>query len=240
MLPQPNNRRLSFTASEVHRLFGPEAAEDEDPERLKEYYFKSGTYTNVTADLPLRVLVGHKGIGKSALFKMAMLEDRENGELPILIRPDDIAGIAKDSNDFLLTIRAWRTGLNEIITRKVLSEFGLDQSGAIAQLQNVSGRVLDFIVTTVQSLKPLNYEPTRQLMLNKFLKENKITVYIDDLDRGWEGRREDVRRISALLNAIRDMANESRGLDFKIGLRSDVYYLVRTSDAVQDMNILPF
>lgn len=234
MTSQPANRRLSFNASEVHRLFGPEAAEDEDPKRLREYYFKSGTYTNVTADLPLRVLVGHKGIGKSALFKMAMLEDRENGELPILIRPDDIAGIAKDSDDFLLTIRAWRTGLNEIITRKVLSEFGLDQSGAIAQLQNVSGRVLDFIVTTVQALKPLNYEPTRQLMLNKFLKENKITVYIDDLDRGWEGRREDVRRISALLNAIRDMANESRGLDFKIGLRSDVYYLVRTSDESTD------
>ena len=27
-------------------------------------------------DIPLRILVGHKGIGKSALFKIAMSEDR--------------------------------------------------------------------------------------------------------------------------------------------------------------------
>lgn len=234
MAQRLSNQRLSFDASEVHRLFGPEAAEDENPKRLREYYFKSGTYKNVTADLPLRVLVGHKGIGKSALFQVAILEDRENGELPILIKPDDIAGIAKDNKDFLLTIRAWRAGLNEIITKKALAEFGLDQSGIAAQVQNAGGRVIDFIVTTMKAIQPTNYGPVQQLMLDRFLKENKVTVYIDDLDRGWEGRREDVRRISALLNAVRDMANENRGLRFKIGLRSDVYYLVRTSDESTD------
>lgn len=230
------NRGLSFSSTEVYRLFGPEAAEDEDPKRLREYYFKGVTYSDVTARLPLRILVGHKGIGKSALFKIAMLEDADEGELPLLIKPDDIAGLAKDSGDFLITIRAWREGLNGIITRKVLETFGLDQTGAIAAAQTFGGRLLTFITDTVKSIKlaEVSFDPTKRLMLDKFLKSNQVTIYIDDLDRGWEGRRDDVRRISALLNAVRDMANENPGLRFKVGLRSDVYYLVRTSDESTD------
>jgi hypothetical protein len=57
---------------------------------------------------------------------------------------------------------------------------------------------------------------------------------VDDLDRGWEGRREDVVRISTLLNAVRDIVSENPGLRFRLSLRSDVYYLVRTSDESTD------
>ena len=41
-------------------------------------------------------------------------------------------------------------------------------------------------------------------------------------------------RISALLNAVRDMCNETNELCFRISLRSDVYYLVRTADESTD------
>lgn len=236
MLRATPQQALSFSSAEIQRLFGPEAAEDEDAHRLREYYFKGSTYADVTARLPLRILVGHKGIGKSALFKVAMLEDVDRSELPILIKPDDIAGLAKDSGDFLLTIRAWREGLSSIITRKVLESFGLDQSGLLSQAQTFGGRLLGFLSETIKSNKvvDLNFEPTKRLMLDKFLESNQVNVYVDDLDRGWEGRREDVKRISALLNAVRDMANDNPGLRFKIGLRSDVYYLVRTSDESTD------
>ena len=161
---------LTFSSAETNQLFGPEAAEDEDPKRLREYYFKGVTYADVTARLPLRILVGHKGIGKSALFKIAMLEDADDGELPLLIRPDDIAELAKDSSDFLVTIRAWREGLNGIITRKILETFGLDQSGIKAGAQNLGGRLLAFVADSVKSIKfaELSLEPTKQLMLDKF------------------------------------------------------------------------
>jgi hypothetical protein len=227
---------LSFSASEIYRLFGPEAAEDEEPDRLREYYFKGLSYADVTAELPLRILVGHKGIGKSALFKIAMLEDAERGRLPILIKPDDIAGLAKDSTDFLLTIRAWREGLSDIITRKTLAVFGMDNAGLKSTAQNIGGRLLSYLADTIKSNKivDLSFDPTKRAMLDAFLRQNQVNVYIDDLDRGWEGRRDDVKRISALLNAVRDMANESPGLRFKVGLRSDVYYLVRTSDESTD------
>lgn len=64
---------MEFNEYELQRLFGHEAAEDEDPQRLKDYYFKSKVYSQVVNDLPLRIIVGHKGIGKSALSKLQLM-----------------------------------------------------------------------------------------------------------------------------------------------------------------------
>ena len=67
-----------------------------------------------------------------------------------------------------------------------------------------------------------------------FLDSPQISVYMDDLDRGWQGRKTDIQNISALLNAVRDLTNANRNIFFKVALRSDVYYLVRTSDESTD------
>ena len=80
----------------------------------------------------------------------------------------------------------------------------------------------------------MSLTPAKQKLIEHFLNNSSIYVYIDDLDRGWQGRKEDITRISALLNAVRDISTESRGIKFRVGLRSDVYYLVRTSDESTD------
>ena len=99
---------MNFEESELQKLFGHEAAENENPERLKEYYFKSKIYKQVVNDLPLRIVVGHKGVGKSALFKIAIQEETDNNRLTILIKPDDIIGIGDQTDDFLKLIRDWK------------------------------------------------------------------------------------------------------------------------------------
>jgi predicted ATPase len=96
--------KLSFTEEVIQNLFGHEAAEDEDPARLRQYYFKSSTYDQVVTTLPLRIVVGHKGIGKSALFREAMAELRDASKLAIEIKPDDVADIARGQPDFLSSI----------------------------------------------------------------------------------------------------------------------------------------
>lgn len=103
---------MEFNEQELQKIFGHEAAEDEDPKRLREYYFKSKVYSQVVTELPLRILVGHKGIGKSALFKVAIEEETEKNHLTILIKPDDIIGIGEGSTDFLRLIREWKNGIN--------------------------------------------------------------------------------------------------------------------------------
>lgn len=224
---------MDFEEYELQKLFGHEAAEDEDPERLREYYFKGKTYSQVVNDLPLRIVVGHKGVGKSALFQVAINEESLRNRLTLLIKPDDIVDISEETDDFLKMIRDWKTGINEIIAKKALTSFGMLHDGWRGKLNQYGGAALDFLASTIQQDK-VDLSPTKQAILNDFLKHQKISVYIDDLDRGWQGRKHDIQRISALLNAIRDISTDNRGIYFRISLRSDVYYLARTSDESTD------
>jgi hypothetical protein len=101
-----------FTESPPSRSIRPYAgAEDENIDLLRQYYFKNTIYEKVVADLPLRILVGHKGIGKSALFQGAMQDDIDHNRLPIFVRPDDIEGIGDGSPGFNPSIREWKRGL---------------------------------------------------------------------------------------------------------------------------------
>jgi hypothetical protein len=229
------NKKFEFTDETIQRLFGFEDAESEPIERLKEYYFKKDTFERIAADLPIRILVGHKGTGKSALFKVAISEDQEQGNLPILIKPDDIAELGKGDENFLLRIRQWKYGLIKIIGSKVFDEFGLYDDKIASQLTRFGVKLVSFVSDSVNYIKDkIDLQPSQKKIIENFIKKKKIIVYIDDLDRGWQGKKDDVMRISALLNAIRDMANESPGLCFKVSLRSDVYFLVRTSDESTD------
>jgi hypothetical protein len=225
---------MEFSETNIARLFGHEAAEDEDIELLRAYYFKSDVFGQVVNDLPMRLLVGHKGIGKSALFKVAMAEEEVDGKISILIKPDDIAGIGGNEQDFLKLIREWKVGISEIIASKVLGSLGLQFEGWRASLNTYGGKFVDFLQSTFKADKYVNLKGAKKIIVNQFLDSGRIYVYLDDLDRGWEGQKKDIRKISALINAVRDIASESKGVSFRISLRSDVYYLVRTSDESTD------
>jgi hypothetical protein len=227
--------KIKFTEETIQKIFGHEAAEDEEFDRLREYYFKSKTYDKIRAELPLRILVGHKGIGKSALFKVAMAEDKEDGRLPIFIRPDDISAL-DSSSGFLLRIKDWKYGLLSIIAQKSLNALGLAQQGKLADALNAGGKLIGFIRETARpySDSKVDLTPAQRMLITKYLKNATITVYVDDLDRGWQGRREDIEGLSALVNALRDLSNENPGLRFKLSLRTDVYFSLRTADESTD------
>ncbi|PKO19302.1 MAG: hypothetical protein CVU39_00040 [Chloroflexi bacterium HGW-Chloroflexi-10] len=224
---------MEFSEVNIQKLFGNEAAEDEDPTRLKEYYFKTNIYNQVVADLPLRILVGHKGIGKSALFKIAMDEETEKGSIALMIQPNDIANIGVDTTNFLLAIRNWSENIKEIITKKLFSNLGISQTYA-SDIKNHDGKISDYVYKVINSLKDEVYIENRFDSIMRLLENFKVSVYIDDLDRGWQGKKEDITRISTLINAVRDLSNGNRNISFRIALRSDVYFLYRTSDESTD------
>lgn len=232
---QSSKKSIDLTDENIQKLFGYEDAESEPIDRLKEYYLKGNTYKRATSDLPIRILVGHKGIGKSALFKVSMSEEREKKNIPILIKPDDIAELGKSDENFLLKVRQWKVGLTRIIGNKVFQEFGINDDKTTGKLSQMGLKLVSFITESVSAVKDsVDLAPTQRALVENFLKTNKIIVFIDDLDRGWEGKKDDVSRISALLNSIRDLANENPGLYFRVSLRSDVYFLVRTADESTD------
>ncbi len=225
---------MDFKEENIAALFGHEAAEDEDIERLKSYYLKGAIYEQVANEMPIRILVGHKGIGKSALFHVAMDEDISSGRLSLLIKPDDIADIGDSEKAFLGLIKEWKLGIIEIISQKALVSFGVIRDDWKGALSNYGGRFIDFLQSTIKTENYADLSKIKRVILDEFLKTGKIFVYLDDLDRGWQGNSQDIKKLSALLNAVRDISSNCKGVFFRISLRSDVYYLVRTSDESTD------
>ena len=212
-----------FTDENIERIFGADDAENEDPVRFKEYFYKNRAYEALVSDLPVRLLVGHKGVGKSAVLKHAYLADQEARRPAVWMKPNDLVAArsaAAREPDFILRIEEWKLG----ILRNVLDH----------HWRLVYG---DGASEVINSLETYNPNQLSQL-LSRSLKENvrghSINIYIDDIDRGWSAASNDVRNISALLNAIRDIGGDHPDIRFRIGLRSDVYFLVRTSDESTD------
>jgi len=67
-------KRSIFSDENIQSMFGHEAAENECPERLRQYYFKSQTFDRVTADLPLKILVVKRGLANQRFLRLRRLK----------------------------------------------------------------------------------------------------------------------------------------------------------------------
>ena len=214
---------MQFNDETIQALFGVDDAENEQPDRFKTYFFKNKAYQNLRNNLPIRLVVGHKGIGKSALLRICRIEDEEQNRPNILFQPDQFAEVTH-KDDFNIMVSDWKLLLLQLISRQYAENYtpvnGKFMSGLIAVLEDYS--------------KKNELNESRKSISRQLISQKKISVYIDDLDRGWEAKPSDIKRLSALLNAIRDIAGSEDGLRFIMALRTDVYQLVRTSDESTD------
>lgn len=228
---------IKLTDDTIRFIFGHEAAEDDDIERLKKYYFKNTTYERLRSSTALRILIGHKGVGKSALLTVASQEDAMQNRLSIMLRPDDIAEVLLESKDINTLIRAWKSGLLRLIRGKVVEYFSMKVDfipDGCASNWSALARDLASNLSKWIASKGVVLDETRRSVLEAFCHDNVIRIYVDDLDRGWTATAESVVRMSAMLNAMRDIAREYKNIRFVVSMRSDVFYLVRTSDESTD------
>lgn len=202
----------------LEKLLGAEAAEDERPERLKEYFYRNKAYDSLSADLPIRIIVGHKGMGKSALLKMRYLEDRDSGVVSLWIRPDDIKTIViGDDNDLNSMIDKWKTGLLDLIFKKFVENIGRAQDDEDNSLtRHTLNALFDAARNYIKENTSKVVDAAGQALIASYARNEKIRIYIDDLDRGWQARRSDIVSISALLNAVRDLCVVTLGYKFEL------------------------
>lgn len=237
-LESPHGKVIDFSEEQIRDMFGDLAAEDEKKDRFSAYFIKTDVYKKIHNFLPIRILVAHKGIGKSAVFQMSYLENLKNNVLSIWVKPDDILSIANAENgtDPLEMIRQWKSGLEELLVKKVVSNFNISKDNdTINQISRNGLKLTERIGMIVKKVQDVvDVDAIKKSVADQYLKNHKIVIYVDDLDRAWNGSKQNIYRISALLNAVRDMCNESNELCFRISLRSDVYYLVRTADESTD------
>lgn len=177
-----------FTDETIARMFGAEDAENETPERLKEYFYRNKAYDSLRAILPIRLLVGFKGVGKSALLKVSYLEDAEADVLALWVRPNDVFGSVDSSPaNFLQLIENWKAGLSTLIVRKALEGCGdFDEAGRINKITGGVRQITSTLYKRFESLLSSSGQDSMKVA-KKFLLEKRIRIYLDDLDRGWEG-----------------------------------------------------
>ncbi|TGM04811.1 hypothetical protein EHQ76_07115 [Leptospira barantonii] len=242
-----------FNDETIAALFGHEAADREDVNRLKQYYFKKSDYESVTSNLPLKIVIGFKGVGKSAVLKIAYQEDIANSIPCIWIRPDDISEIysdlTKESNDLRL-ITLWKKGISRVIAMHLVESMYLsvneESDIAVSWAEQHGYKSRDLLSQLVQRLKPIiskkvdierpNVSNTfgEHHLLDRLVQKKKIRIYIDDLDRGWKASKEDITRLAALINALGDLTTDVEGLQVRLALRGDVYSLVRGASEFTD------
>lgn len=227
---------VNFSDENIVKLFGHEEAEREEQTRLIEYFVKNNVYSRVRAPLRLRILVGYKGVGKSALFKICELEDSKEGVPSVWIKPDDIIELStsNDEADLNVRIRNWKNGIQDIVFQKMIEGFGNVSGNSAQPLRSYGAGFLQSLITYANTLTKQSLAPAKQSLVRGFLNKKRLVVYLDDLDRDWTGSERDILKISALLNATRDIIADTQGLYIRIALRSDVYNIVRSRDASTD------
>lgn len=114
---------MDFTEENIRQLFGHEAAEDDNEQNLYSFYVKGSAYKTLKSSLPLFIIVGHKGTGKSALLKILETEERKAKNIPITIRPDDI--FEQTETDINKMILVWQEKLSRIIFDKLIENIVL-------------------------------------------------------------------------------------------------------------------
>lgn len=234
-------KKMIFNEENIRKIFGHEAAEDDDPENLSGFYVKSSAYETLKSNLPLYVVVGHKGTGKSALLRILEREERQQHNLPIAIRPDDI--FEQTEKDINKMIYVWQDRLAKIIFDKLIETiYDINISSKDGTFREWLGKFskLTFAILGKKyaDIKKNGIDLTHKDFLKLFkdaiFKERRITIFIDDLDRGWKNEEHEIRNISAMLNAVRTITRDVPNVKFRVALRSSVYFAVRTSDESTD------
>ena len=146
-------RNIRFDDDTIQEVFGHEAAEDDNIERLKKYYFKNTAYERLNTGTSLRILIGHKGIGKSAMLAVAAQEDATYNRLAIMLRPDDIDELPLES------------------TIKIYGD---------AYANNIRATILGRISTKVDDKKfKIKYEDKFYKIVDKSFVRNKTVFFLE-------------------------------------------------------------
>lgn len=237
---------IDFKKENRMKLFGNEDAGKEDEERLKRYYFQTNEFEEAISDLPLQIIIGEKGTGKSALLKMAYLEDEKKNEISYWIRLDDLTELYEeilDESNIIKLKTLWKKSICRLVCSHIAEGIRVcmteDEERAIKWAYESGYRQKDFLSKTVEMLKPsykdkinldIEGEAQEHRVSERLLTNKRIRLYFDDFDVDWKGTNMDVNKIKGLILALSDLTSDIQGLSARIALRTDVYEMIRNEE----------
>ena len=231
---------MKFDENNIIRLFGNEAAENEDINLLEKYYLKGALYNQVKSNNPLYIVVGHKGTGKSALLKMLSLEESKTGFAIELQKEDFDYGDLKEQS-----YKFYKENLIQLVFNKLIGIVKCNN----AQIQNQNPAFINWLGQFSEGLKEvvgksyaeiknenymISFENFCTLTKIGVFESKPITELIDDLDLEWKDTQIERNNMSAFINAVRRIISSLSNVKFRISMRTSVYYSVRMSDESTD------
>lgn len=226
-----------FTPDNIGEIFGSDAADTEDAARLYTFFISNDSYHNVRAPNPICLVVGQKGIGKTALMRVSALDDQRNRFPSIFIRGSRILAAAEAGGSGSATIGKFRTVIEDALLSQVAEGIAKEAASALKVPEGV-GSFLGRLTALGTSIATSQNEALKNAaakaspwLLDKI---PAVNVYIDDTDVDWDGSKAAASQVNRLIQSCFQISADSDGdVRFKISIRSDLFNsLSVTSDII--------
>lgn len=235
-------------------LFGNEAGEDENKQRLSDYYLEKPQNTMFFSEKKKLCFVrARKGVGKSALLNYAAfkIENEFPQDIFIELKASELITLCKPEKEEALELtNCWQQRLcariNVEIGKKI--RFACDDDSITivesSELSGFKGRNLISALTERFSLKLAStevkskkietinaYELLKRYSGNQNLK---VWIFIDDIDATFINTEKNKILTSTFFTACRYLINDVKGLNIRASVRTDVWTILKEFDEALD------
>lgn len=235
------------------RLFGNEAAEDEDPGVLDSYFVEKPEFKIFEDEkVPLSIVRARKGVGKSALLARGAYSKNNESPKPLVISiigADLVAQRPFKVGNASELIYDWQQRICSRINVELGREIGLALDDASISLveaselsgfkdRNIIGSLLDRLKGKLGNIETTKLVPQdAQQLLQRYMERHRnrnVWLFIDDVDATFHRTEVECLRLSTFFSACRILTNSVRGLLIRTAVRTDVWTSIRSSDEALD------
>lgn len=222
-------------------LFGNEAAEDERDDVFEAYaYPRPELEAFCDPNRPMRIVRAYKGSGKSALLRIAKSR-LQTGQNTLAIDSTGPA-LAPDlsDGDYPKWVRAWKTGIMDLVANEVGARINMawtDDTISLVELSEKNGfRSRNIVSAIIDRLthKQMPLDRTRlpavssqQTIARWSANGPDVWLFIDDIDRNFDGTRRDELRTASFFDACRALFRDIPSLRFRIAIRPNTWILLK-------------
>lgn len=234
------------------KLWGNEAADDENPEVLRSYFVFHKNYNEFFDDDEKLVIArAQKGMGKSALINRYADKLESEGE-PIVINikgADLVAQKVEGNLNSSEYIYDWQQRICMAINRELGSRIGFaandDEILLVENSELLGFKRKNLLGSLISRLKnkigPIELEKIgitdQEQLLRRVANDSRagrIYLLIDDIDATFHSTDKECLRLSTFFSACRDIVRNFQDIYIRVVIRSDVWATIRKSDEALD------
>jgi hypothetical protein len=232
------------------KLFGREAAEDEIPERLAEYFVESRDFEDFDdVDESVLFVRGKKGTGKSAVLCFYSHKLEKENEFVISGKGTELWHYFKpQENNPHSYVNEWQRVICTYISMQLGKRIGIaltDDQMALVELSELEGikkknivkSLLDRFKFKLGPMESKDFLPnSNHHTLKRYLDEGEqnIWLFIDDIDQTFLNDSDSRYRLAAFFTACRYLASSIPSLKIRAAVRDDVWWSIHREDEALD------